>query len=171
MLLMRRVIVRCGRLAAISAVTAACSGDPTPTAPTVTVPPTTATPLPTATLPPNATLPPTAPRPTPSPAPIGAGHTYRFAGALEYRVRGYTETSRFVLYDNGVFALEYPSIGGAYRGSYRIDSNVVHFAFDGWSVAGSWDATGSLANGSMRVRYNIIMSMSDFEDAVYSLND
>ena len=79
----------------------------------------------------------------------------------------YTKQSRFVLYDNGAFALQYVSLGIEYRGGYTESNGVITFQWEGWSSAGAWGATGTLKDGSLTVQYNLIMGLSDFEDAVY----
>jgi hypothetical protein len=84
-------------------------------------------------------------------------------------VRDYTEQSRFVLYDNGAFVLQYASLGGEYRGGYTESNGIITFEWEGWSLAGPWGATGTLNSGSLTVRYNVIMQLTDFEDAVYRL--
>jgi hypothetical protein len=78
-----------------------------------------------------------------------------------------TKQSRFVLYDDGAFALQYVSLGVEYRGGYTESNGVVTLAWEGWSTAGPWGATGTLKDGSLTVRYNLIMSLSDFDDAAY----
>jgi hypothetical protein len=80
-------------------------------------------------------------------------------------------SSRYVIYGEGVFSLEYirPDWGFfEYRGHYsRADSSIA-FSFDGWSIAGPWLATGIVRrDSSIVVRYNVIMQLSDFEDGVY----
>jgi hypothetical protein len=99
----------------------------------------------------------------------GPSLTFTFDKALAYGVRDYTKQSRFVLYDTGGFALQYVSLGGEYRGGYTESNGVITFAWEGWSTAGPWLATGTLKDGSLTVQYNFIMMMSDFEDAVYRL--
>jgi hypothetical protein len=85
-------------------------------------------------------------------------------------VRDFTRKSRFVLYENGAFVLQYPPLGeGGYRGGYIDANGVITFEWEGWSVAGPWGATGSLQGDSLTVQYNEIMQHSDFEDAVYTL--
>jgi hypothetical protein len=84
-----------------------------------------------------------------------------------YPVRDYTKNSRFVLYDNGAFALQYVSVGGEYRGGYTEANGGITFEWEGWSAAGAWGATGTVNGGSLTVRYNDIMQLTDFEDAVY----
>jgi hypothetical protein len=71
--------------------------------------------------------------------------------------------------DNGAFALQYASLGIEYRGGYTESNGVITFQWEGWSVAGPWGATGTLKDGSLTVQYNLIMQLTDFEDAVYGL--
>jgi hypothetical protein len=100
----------------------------------------------------------------------GPSRTFIFDRELSYRVSDYTRTSRFVLYDNGAFVLQYPSLGeGGYRGRYTDANGVITFEWEGWSVAGPWGATGTLKGDSLTVQYNLIMQLTDFEDAVYVL--
>jgi hypothetical protein len=76
--------------------------------------------------------------------------------------------SRFVLYDNGAFVLQYSSLGeGGYRGGYTDANGVMTFEWEGWSVLGRWGASGSLTGDALTVQYNQIMQLTDFEDAVY----
>jgi hypothetical protein len=46
---------------------------------------------------------------------------------------------------------------------------VINFDWDGWSAAGSWGETGSIDGTSLTFHYNLIMQLTDFEDAVYVL--
>ena len=72
-----------------------------------------------------------------------------------------------MLYDDGGFALRYPSLNGDYRGGYTESNGVITFE---WSVnAGQWSATGTIKDGLLTVQYNLDMGLSDFEDAVYRL--
>ena len=104
------------------------------------------------------------------PPPSGPGRTFVFGRELLYPVSSYTSTSRFVLYDNGAFVLQYPSlVGPGYRGEYQQVGASITFEWEGWSVAGPWGATGSLSGDSLTVRYNSVMQWTDFEDAVYVL--
>ncbi len=103
------------------------------------------------------------------PALSGPSRTFTFDQDLTYPSRDYTKTSHFVLYDNGAFALQYVSLGLEYRGGYTESNGVITFQWEGWSIAGAWGATGALTNGSLTVQYNLIMQLSDFEDAVYGL--
>ena len=127
---------------------------------------------------PAPTPPPPSPTPTPYP-PIsfpplsGPSRTFVFASELEYPVTDHTKNSRFVLYDNGAFILQYLTIsGGTSLGQYRDVNGVLMFLFEfqGRSVADTWDdATGILNGNSLTVRYDLVMQHSDFENAVYVL--
>ena len=84
----------------------------------------------------------------------------------DYRVAAYTEESRFVLYDNGAFSLQYPNLGGLpYRGSYTEESGLLNFT---WEACCGWRATGRLEGDSLKVQYNPMMQLADFENAVYA---
>ncbi len=79
-------------------------------------------------------------------------------------------SSRYVLYDDGTFALQYSSANYPffeYRGTYSADNTNIIFHWEGWSVAGPWGATGTLTEDYLSVRYNLIMIHSDFEDGTY----
>src|SRR5687768_11605681 len=56
--------------------------------------------------------------PTTFPPLTGPARTFIFDRQLSYPISHYTRASRFVLYDNGAFALQYASLGGDYRGGY-----------------------------------------------------
>lgn len=106
--------------------------------------------------------------PTGFPPVSGAAGVFYFLKQSSYPVREYTTRSRYVLYDNGTFGLQYGDKGGLeYRGSYTKADSLITFNWEGWSTAGPWGATGRLKGDTMTVAYNIIMAMSDFEDAVY----
>jgi hypothetical protein len=98
----------------------------------------------------------------------GSSRTFNFARELSYRVSDYTKASRFVLYDNGAFALQYVGVAD-YRGGYTEANGVIAFEWEGWSVAGPWGAIGTVKADSLTVQYNLIMQHTDFEDAVYTL--
>jgi hypothetical protein len=114
---------------------------------------------------------PSTPAPSPSNFPplSGLSRTFTFNHELTYHLTDYTKQSRFVLYDNGAFVLQYVSLAGEYRGGYTESNGVITFQWEGWSIAGPWGATGTLKDGSLTVQYNLIMQLSDFEDAVYGL--
>jgi hypothetical protein len=79
-------------------------------------------------------------------------------------------SSRYVLYDDSTFALEFvsPRFGAFdYRGRYSLVDSRIIFSWDGWSTAGPWGAQASLRGDSLKVTYNLIMSMSDFVDGTY----
>ena len=95
--------------------------------------------------------------------------TFTFDHVAGRNAADYTQHSRFLLYDNGAFVLEYLSLGGQYRGGYTESNGVITFEWEGWSVAGPWGATGTLRDGLLDVKYNEVMYWTDFEDAVYRL--
>ena len=150
--------LRRGAIVVLLVLSAACSSGPTS--------PTTTTQTPVTPLMPSATPPPTATFPPLS----GPSRTFVFDHALSYSVSNYTKNSQFVLYDNGGFVLQYVSLGGpGYRGGYTVANGVITLAWEGWSAAGPWGATGTLSGNSLTVRYNDIMQLTDFEDAAYVL--
>ena len=130
-------------------------GSSGPTSPTATPQP---LPVPAPTAPPTKTFPPLS----------GPSRTFVFDHEVAYAVRDYTKRSRIVLYDNGAFVLRYEGIGD-YRGGYTVANGVITFEWEGWSAAGPWGATGTIRGDSLTVEYNLIMQMTDFEDAVYAL--
>ncbi|PYR63909.1 MAG: hypothetical protein DMF87_22185 [Acidobacteria bacterium] len=127
---------------------------------------------------------PTAPTPTvvPSLQPVppsltgtyppitGPARVFVYRDSPYPRVAAYTLTSRFVLYDDGRFALQYEQPVGEYRGTYTASDGVVTFNWEGWSVAGPWGAEATLSGDVLNVRYNLIMQLTDFEDADYVRN-
>jgi hypothetical protein len=144
-----------GAVVVLLVLVAAC-GSSGPTSPTELNPP--------------SAFPPPAPRPaTVFPPLSGPSRTFIFDRELSSRVSDYTRKSRFVLYDNGAFVLQYTSLIGEYRGRYTEVNGVIVFEWEGWSVAGAWGATGTIKGESLTVQYNLIMQLSDFEDAVYTL--
>ena len=62
-------------------------------------------------------------------------------------------------------------LGGSYRGRYEQTETGVTFHWEGWSSAGPWGASASLGGDTLTVRYNLIMQLTDFEDAVYQLHN
>ena len=76
-------------------------------------------------------------------------------------------SSRYVLYDDGTFVLQYSSINYPffeYPGSYNEVNSLMTFDF-----GPSWDGAKGVLNGtSLRVQYNTRMQMSDFEDGIYT---
>jgi hypothetical protein len=95
---------------------------------------------------------------------------YVAVNSPSYPMHGGPLASRYVLYDDGAFALQYSSANYPffqYLGTYRDANDLITFEWEGWSVAGPWGATGSLSEESLVVRYNVIMQLTDFEDGVY----
>jgi hypothetical protein len=78
-----------------------------------------------------------------------------------------TQGSRFVLYDDGTFALQFLRFAGESRGTYQDSEGSVTFHWEGSNSAGPWEATGSNTGDRLTVRYNPLMVLTDFEDAVY----
>jgi hypothetical protein len=99
----------------------------------------------------------------------GASRTFVYGGAPSDPVGNDTKASRFVLYDNGAFVLQYVALSAQYRGKYTEANGVISFEWEGWSVAGPWGATGTLNGDSLAVHYNSVMQWTDFQDAVYTL--
>jgi len=100
------------------------------------------------------------------PEPTGPSRTFDFDHPLSYQVSSYTIGSRFILYDDGAFALQYPG-GLEYRGGFTEIAAGIWFDWEGWSSAGPWGALGTFHGDTLTVQYNMVMSLSDFEDAVY----
>jgi hypothetical protein len=143
-----------GFLSSVAVLSIACGGS-MPTAPTSAQRPIVPSPVP----PPITNFPPL----------TGLSRSFTFDHQLANAPRDYTKQSRFVLYDNGAFALQYESLGIEYRGGYTESNGGLTFQWEGWSIAGAWGATGTLKDGSLSVQYNLIMQLSDFEDAAYAL--
>jgi hypothetical protein len=98
----------------------------------------------------------------------GPATSYQYYGPILYPVSSFTVTSRYVLYDNGAFSLEYPSSpagGGKLAGVYQRQGDGISFQF----VPGGLDGTakGTLNGDLLEIRYSEIMQHSDFENAVY----
>jgi hypothetical protein len=100
---------------------------------------------------------------------VEGARTFVFAHELTYPVSGGTWASRYVLYPDGTFALQFGGPGLQYRGRYTESNSVIVFDWDGWSTAGPWGATGTLDGDIMTVRYNLVMMLTDFEDGAYRL--
>ena len=154
---MKTSALRCTASALLLCVAIGCGGaeHSTPTSPSSTV---------------GAAAPPLPLAPySPFPAVTRPARVYSFAGPLSYQVGDFTRESRFVLYDDRTFALQYArSLGSLeYPGRYTESQGTVTFDWDGWSTAGSWGATATATDDLLTVRYNFIMQMSDFDDAVY----
>jgi hypothetical protein len=75
--------------------------------------------------------------------------------------------SRYLLYADGTFALQYASARYPffeYLGAYSEENGLITLDFSG---DGRWDATGTIDDESLTVKYNDIMIHSDFENGVY----
>lgn len=118
---------------------------------------------------PPALAAPTPPAATNLPPLSGPSRTFTFAGELSHPVGAATKDSRFVLYENGAFVLQYVKLGLEYRGRYTEADGVVTFEWPGSNPSAPWGATGTIKTNSLTVRYSIGMQLSDFEDAVYVL--
>jgi len=117
----------------------------------------------------NEPTPPRAPSPLNFPPPSGAARVFTFDHELSYPVSDLTKTSRFVLYENGVFVLDFSACncGEGYRGGFTETNGVITFEWEGWNIMGPWGATGRLDGDTLAVQYNLVMQLSDFEDGVY----
>jgi hypothetical protein len=74
--------------------------------------------------------------------------------------------SRYVLYADGTFSLQYDGIP-PYPGIYSRADSTIAFKFKAQSVSAPWLAGGIVRGDSLVVKYNDVMNMSDFEDGVY----
>lgn len=90
------------------------------------------------------------------------------------RPDSYGFRSRYVFHPDGSFSLQYTGTQWGfveYPGRYAVSDSQVDFDFDGWSVAGPWRATGTLDGKELRVEYDIIMWLSDFDNGLYLLSE
>ena len=76
--------------------------------------------------------------------------------------------SRFVLYDDGSFTLQYVTQPGEYRGTYAERDGAITFHWDALGIAGPWAADGTITSETLNVHFNLLMQLDDFEDAVYT---
>ncbi len=81
---------------------------------------------------------------------------------------GSSLASRFILYGDGTFALQfssqnYPSF--QYLGRYVAEDSMHSLTFNADNC--KWTATATLRSDSLTVRYNTAASMDDFVDGVY----
>lgn len=103
---------------------------------------------------------------SPYPAVQQPARVFDVSGPVSYPLSTWTLASRYVLYDDGAFVLQFLS-GRNYTGRYQQQNGDVTFQWDGGSAAGPWGATGTMTAEALTVRYNVIMQLSDFEDAIY----
>lgn len=83
---------------------------------------------------------------------------------------GHPLSSRYVFYEDSTFGLQFNSaVAGPfeYAGRFSRVNSTIKFSFVGWSVAGPWDAVGTLSGDTLSVTYNSVMSFSDFIDGAY----
>lgn len=156
--------VRCGALFALLVFATACSDSGLPAAPTSKADST--DPRPSTGTPPS----PSNPAAVTFPEVSRPARVYVAVSSPYYPMHGSPLASRYVLYDDGTFALQYSSAKFPffeYRGAYKEANTLITFEWEGWSLAGPWGATGALADDSLTVGYNLIMQLSDFEDGVY----
>jgi hypothetical protein len=96
---------------------------------------------------------------------------YVFANGLRDPVQPWTSRSRYVLYEDGTFALQYLNSRGPfeYHGTYTEADAVITFRWEAnQGAAAPWrPAIGTLTDDVLTVRYDLIMQLDDFEDAVY----
>ena len=122
--------------------------------------------------------PPVVPPATPAPAPrfpdlSRPGVIYAGDDALYdlfVRMHGSRLASRYVLYDDHTFELQFSSAGFgffAYKGRFTKADSRLTFDWDGWSTAGPWGANASVRGDSLDVEYNLVMQLTDFIDGVY----
>jgi len=77
--------------------------------------------------------------------------------------------SRYVLYDDHSFALQFVSGRFGvfeYDGSFT-GADTLTFTWKGWSLAGPWGSEATLRGDTLSVRYNLIMQLTDFVDGTY----
>lgn len=108
------------------------------------------------------------------PALSRAGEIYAASDALYDLYSAYhghvALASRFVLYADDTFALQFSSLHAGffeYAGRYSRADSLITFDFEGSSTAGSWVATGTLDGDVLSVAHNDVMHMADFLDGVY----
>ena len=123
--------------------------------------------------------PPTPPAPPPRPEAALAfpalsrpGEIYVESGeiySINIPFHGGRPVSRFVLYDDGVFALQFSSYRQGffqYYGKFTRANSRVTFSFD--ANNGSWQAMGTQRGDTLVVAYNTTMQWDDFNDGTYT---
>jgi hypothetical protein len=83
---------------------------------------------------------------------------------------GGTPLTRYVLYQDGTFGLQFLSPRHGFHefsGQYSRTGLRITLTFDGANTAGPWLASGILSGDSMAVEYNLVMGLADFIDGVY----
>ncbi|MEP6507451.1 MAG: hypothetical protein ABJC63_04425 [Gemmatimonadales bacterium] len=106
-------------------------------------------------------------------APSSPAHIYQETNSLyafAYTYHGGILVSRYVLYDDGSFALQFasPAYGlFEYLGKYVRSDNEIRLFFNDANLGGPWEALGTVEGTRIRVVYNGIMIGADFENGVY----
>lgn len=115
--------------------------------------------------------PPAAPPPAPPAVPVAPPNAPPVSGRGVFYDRvspSFIGASSYVLYEDSTFNLHYDAHGGLdYPGKFSRSGSEITFRFDGWSTAGPWIANATLRGDTLTVTYNIVMSLSDFEDGIY----
>jgi hypothetical protein len=98
-----------------------------------------------------------------------AGQVYAEPPGL-YANYGSQSVSRFVLYDDGTFELQFVrgSAPLTFKGRYERDAAGIRFEWDDWMTTEAWYTTGQLDGDRLTVKYSAAMSLSDFEDGTYT---
>ena len=127
-------IVRCGTLVGVLAFSVACTED-RPAAPS-------SLPTPAA---------PVQPRPAVDVPPLsGPSMTFHFlSGRFSRPVADYTAMSKYVLYDNGAFSLQFASPPAELTGVYQQEAARITFHFAATSL---WEATATLNGNKLEVQ-------------------
>lgn len=116
----------------------------------------------------------TPPTPPAPPPPVGVpptskySRTYASVDSPYYANHGSPLGSRYVLFGDGTFSLQYSSANYPffeYRGTYREMGGKVVF---NWPIGmHEWTAEADISADRLTVRYNSTMSLSDFLDGTY----
>jgi len=108
--------------------------------------------------------------PSPFPAVTRPGSVYNEKSRLYAAPTDPSAVSRYVLYDDGTFELQFQNRFGsfAFGGHYQTSNGTVTLAFEGANIVGLWEATASLQNDEMSVMYNEVMVGADFVNGVYA---
>lgn len=80
---------------------------------------------------------------------------------------------RFFIEVDGTFGLDFgdtSTSSAEFLGTYSREGTVLVFDFEGSSILGPWQATGTLAGDCMTVDYNDAMEIVDFEDGQFCLS-
>ena len=148
--------IRCGAPVALLVLTCACTtvAPAMPTAPTASNAQSGSTPVLPSAAPPGF------------PAVTRPARVYVGIDSPTYAMHGGPLASRYVLYDDGSFALQYASANYPffeYLGTYTEANSLIKFL----DKDAGWEATVSPRGESISVRYTLLMQHSDFLDGVY----